>query len=243
MELRREVLDGEYLRDVWLAPGPPEKPNTLCVFLDAELYLNGVQALPVLEALQKTGSIPPTTFVFVSHLDGAARHEDYIWNDRYSAFIERDVVAWAQERVPSTREDGHLIAGLSLSGLAAAHVALRRPDLFSRVLCQSGSFWWLADHPVAFPATRSRFWLSVGDEEAATDVTHPPSGLYQRISQIDGVHQAAHDLEAAGATVKLNVYSGGHATRPWRDELSVALRWLFGTTDNSWAWNAGERHG
>ncbi len=176
----------------------------------------------------ESGAIPRATFVFVSHVDGAARHDDYVCNDRYSEFIEREVVRWARERVPSIQEDGNLIGGLSLSGLAAAHIALRRPDLFSYALCQSGSFWWLADHPIEFPATRSRFWLSVGDEETSTEVAHPPSGIFQRVSQIDGVRQVARRLELAGATVELNVYSGGHAAAPWRAELGPALRWLFG---------------
>lgn len=228
MELQKQTLQGEYVRDVWIFPGPQDNPHPLCLFLDAEHYIRDLQAVPILEELMENGSIPRATFVFVSHVDGASRHDDYVCNDRYSEFIERDVVGWAREQVPNIQEDGNLIGGLSLSGLAAAHIALRRPDLFSYALCQSGSFWWLADHPIEFPAIRSRFWLSVGDEETATEVAHPPSGIFQRVSQIEGVKLAVQLLESAGAKVNLNVYSGGHAAAPWRAELGSALRWLFG---------------
>lgn len=187
-----------------------------------------MQAVQVLEALLESGSIPPATFVFVSHLSGAARHEDYTCNDRYSEFIERNVVQWARAQVPSIQASDNLIAGLSLSGLAAAHIALRRPDLFSYALCQSGSFWWLADHPAEMPETQARFWLSVGDQETATEVSHPPTQLYQRVSQIEGVKSVAQRLEGLGATVAYNVYGGGHAMAPWRAELASALHWLFG---------------
>jgi len=197
------------------------------VFLDGEHYIRDLQAAPILEELQKSGAMPPATCVFVSHVNAAARHEDYVWNNRYADFIANNVVCWANPQVPTIQTENHLICGLSLSGLAAAQIALRHPDVFSHVLCQSGSFWWLADHALDLPATQARFWLSVGDEETATEISHPPSGLHQRISQIEGVKLAAMQLEALGAAVKLNLYPGGHAAAPWKAELSPALRWLF----------------
>jgi len=233
MELHKHLLEGEYVRDVWIAPGPQNESHPLCLFLDAEHYIRDLQAFPIIEELSESGSIPPATFVFVSHVSGAARHEDYACSDRYSKFIEEDVVAWAREQAPGIRANDNLIGGLSLSGLAAAHIALRRPDLFSYVLAQSGSFWWLADNPIEMPTTHSRFWLSVGDEETATEVSHPPTGLFQRVSQIEGVHSMAERLETLGATVNVNVYSGGHAAAPWRAELVPALTWLFDDGSNT----------
>ena len=35
-----------------------------------------------------------------------------------------------------------VIAGLSLSGLAAAYTATRHPAVFRAAICQSPSFWW-----------------------------------------------------------------------------------------------------
>jgi hypothetical protein len=37
---------------------------------------------------------------------------------------------------------------------------------------------------------------------------------------------------ALGATVRLNVFSGGHALAPWRGELEPALEWFIGTPKN-----------
>jgi len=73
---------------------------------------------------------------------------------------------------------------------------------------------------------RPALWLSVGSEETATGVSHPPTGLFQRVSQIEGVKRAADRFEALGATVRYNMYSGGHAAAPWRAELAPALTWL-----------------
>lgn len=42
----------------------------------------------------------------------------------------------------------------------------------------------------ALPGIRSRHWLSVGDEEVAEDVSHPPTGMHQRVSQRDELADA-----------------------------------------------------
>jgi hypothetical protein len=69
----------------------------------------------------------------------------------------------------------------------------------------------------------------VGTEETETEVSHPPTGLLQRVSQIEGVERAARLLRSRGAIVHTNRYVGGHAFPAWRKELSAALRWLLGT--------------
>ena len=38
------------------------------------------------------------------------------------------------------------MAGSSLGGLTAAYVGYKHPEVFTNVLCQSGSFWWAPDH-------------------------------------------------------------------------------------------------
>lgn len=217
--------DGEYTRDVWFISGPEDRPHRLCVFLDGEHYLRDMKVLPVMEELFATEALPAMTCVFVSHVSGEARHYDYTCNDRYSRFIAEDVVAWASGEANLQAKD-HLICGLSLSGLASAYLAFRYPAVFSDALCQSGSFWWLADHDKALAHTTARFWMSVGDQETAAGETHPPTGLHQRVSQIEGVRSAAQCFESLGGTVRVSLYAGGHAVAPWLAELPEAMRWL-----------------
>src|SRR5262245_18068574 len=117
--------------------------------------------------------------LFVSNASHNARHEDYAWNPHYGRFIAEDARAWAAQRGANISEQKNVICGLSLGGLAAAHIAMDHPKVFSRALCQSGSFWWLMDHPAPLRQTRGRFWLSVGSEETERGVSHPPTGLFQ----------------------------------------------------------------
>jgi len=222
---------GQYERTAWLLRGPSDRPHRLCIFLDAEHYLRDMDASPILIDLQARGEIPPVTCVFISHASGAARHEDLTWNDRYTRFIGEDVVQWANQHQPNLRSSDNVICGLSLSGLAGAHVALKYPQTFAYSLCQSASFWWknawLMEQFQALGPTRTRFWLSVGTEETAVGVSHPPSGLRQDMSQIEGVENAARQLKAIGAAVHYHLFTGGHAIAPWKAELPDAFRWLL----------------
>lgn len=217
------IGSSSYARTAWIAPGPATA-HSLCLVLDGEHYLGGMDALPVLD------SLAPRTFLFLSHGGAAARHVDYVGNAEFARFVGEDVVPWARARVPALAGGDHLICGVSLSGLAAAHVAVSYPEIFSRALCQSGSFWFAPDRFAALvrarPPASSRFWLSVGDLETDTDVTHPPTGLFQTISQIEGVERACGVLREAGAEVRLERFHGGHSFPPWRAELAAALQWL-----------------
>jgi enterochelin esterase family protein len=208
----------------------PQTSHALCVFLDGEYYLEKVGALAIIERALASGTLPPMSFVFVPSNGAQSRHEDLVCNDRYARFVAEDLLTWARSRLGSIRAEGNLICGLSLSGLASAHAALMHPGVFSAALSQSGSFWWddrrFARLAANHSGIGSRHWLSVGDEETQEDVSHPPTGMHQRVSQIAGVQSAASALRAGGAEVRHRVYRGGHAFDPWRDELGEALAWL-----------------
>lgn len=229
-ELTIQSTEREYARAAWLLEGPPT-PHTLCLLLDGEYYRDNLEAFSTISALMDRGSIPPLTVLFVSHGSSAARHADYIGDASFARFVADDVVSAAKARVPSLTDDRHLICGVSLSGLAAAHIALLYPDRFPAALCQSGSFWYEPDRFAALarerPPTKTRFWLSVGDEETAVNVTHPPSGIFQDITQIAGVERARAVLTETGADVSYHLFHGGHAFEPWRAELGDALQWLL----------------
>jgi enterochelin esterase family protein len=217
---------GDYTRNLWLIPGPRESVHPLCLFLDAEHYLRDMDCLSIIQQLMASGQIPAMTLAFVSHVSSEDRQRDYLWNERYSEFLAKEVVPWVRERA-NIQENGNLICGLSLSGLAAAHVTFQYPRLFNRALCQSGAFWWLAQQDLELPVNHTRFWLSVGSQETATEVTHPPLDLYQEVSQIEGVEWAADRFQDQGALVQYQQYLGGHEIAPWRVELTPALTWLL----------------
>lgn len=219
-----------YTRLVRLQRGPADQPHRLCLFLDGELYWRDMAVMEILNGLVKSGRIPPVTFAFVGCVSGPARQEDLVCNERYLRFIGCHVMDWLKAEVPILQDSGHLIAGLSLSGLMATYTALKYPGHFTSCLSQSGSHWWnhesINDEIRHHAPVDGRFWLSVGDQENQTNLRHSPT-LYQEISQIEGVEKLAATLTAAGATVHTHRHPGTHSYLPWKQELAEAITWLL----------------
>jgi enterochelin esterase family protein len=216
-------------RKVWTTPAMGDHPTAAVVFLDAELYVERVGAAAVLHDLQRGGAVPPATGVFVSHNGAAARHEDFTCRADYATFVARDVVRWVTERNPSVRDV--VLAGLSLSGLAAAFVSTRFPGTFRATICQSPSFWWddgrFGEELCRTNCAGERFWVCVGDQETDVNVSHPPSGLFQRLTQIEGCEAGRDALRRGGCEVSYRTYAGGHDPRCWREDLILALPWAL----------------
>lgn len=232
MSAQEFTVEGKnFTRKVWFVSGPKDIKHPLCVLLDGEFYMGEVDVLPLLEDLMSRGDIPHMSYAIVSNNGNQSRHDDYTCNDKFSSFIAEDLVSWARNQVSTVNDRGNVICGLSLSGLASAHIALTYPKVFSYSLCQSGSFWFKRNYfsslVAEYAPVESRFWLSVGDKEVDEDVRHPPSNMHQEFSQIAGVQSALKALEESSATVNYHQYSGGHELGPWHDELGDALAWLL----------------
>lgn len=226
-----------YTRKVWLldpAKGSAvdEPARHAALFLDGEFYVQHMHTPELIHTMQGGGELPAVPCLFVSHVDTVARHADLTCNESYAAFIAFDVMGWLRERFPALAEGGHLIAGPSLGGLAAAFITLKHPQVFARCLSQSGSFWWESERLMGMldelPSSRSKFWISVGDHETQAGLTHAPSGLRQDISQITGCEHFAAALERRQHEVRYSVHPGAHETHAWAEELPRALSWLLG---------------
>ena len=228
-----ESASGAFSRKVWILDPPNGEPDHVAIFLDGEFYVNRMSAPSIIHDLQCRGDIPRLACAFVSHVDGAARHRDLTCSSDYAEFVACDLMQWMYRRHPMVPEADHLIGGASLGGLAAAFIALSHPQIFTRCLSQSGSFWWNDEWLTAqlhhMPDSQIRFWSSVGDQETAMGVSHPPSGLRQEVDQIAACARFAEGLKAKQTSVHHRLYCGGHEFGPWQDELSDALWWLFAT--------------
>lgn len=227
-----ECPDTGYSRLVRLQRGPEDQPHRLSLFLDGEHYWRDMSFIPLLDSMRDCGEIPAMTIATVGHVSALDRHLDYAGNEAYLRFIGQRLVPWLVGEVDGLKSGGHLIAGLSLSGLAAVNLAIRFPHLFRSCLSQSGSHWWETEgferEVESLESVEGRFWFSVGDEETEVEVRHPPTGLHQGISQIEGVERAAAVVRDGGGTVRVNQFQGGHSLVAWKDELPAAIAWLIG---------------
>lgn len=238
ISLTQYVIDSDILansRNLWLQPPADESAaETLAVFLDGEFFVGFFDAPAAMARLQREGVLPPTWSVYIAGGDRTRRWPESFCNPDFAHFICDELLPEiASKTGPSTER---LLAGVSLTGLSAAHVALTHPGVFSRVLCLSGSFWWeqaqLASEIAAMPRHETAFRLTVGDQETSTDVEHG-HGLVQELSQIEGVRRMHEALEAHGFPVQYAEYEGGHDAVSWRRELPGDLRALWAMTNKA----------
>lgn len=230
IKLEEHVLSGHgYTRIVRLKRGPATIPHHLCLFLDGEHYWRDMNVLPLLERLVDEGKLKPMTFAFVGHVSAADRVVDYTCNEDYAAFINDDVVPWLSKEVSALNTWRSTVVGLSLSGLMASYLTLHEESSFQNCISQSGSYWWKSGWFAEWAKKQghdyAHFWLSVGDQETETNIDRPHLGLFQKISQIEGVERTATALREIGAEVFVHHFAGGHDLAKWKEELEWALFW------------------
>jgi iron(III)-enterobactin esterase len=225
------ATDGNFSRKAWLLESDVAQPEEMAIFLDGEFYLQGMGTAELVDRLRSEGVIPSLPILFLSHLDLARRHHELTCDESFADFVATDVVAWMRQRYPSLAAGDHLLAGPSLGGLQATFTVLRHPGTYTRCLSHAGSYWWngewLTNHLEEIPDSPSRFWLSVGDRETVSGITHAPTGMRQDVSQRDACERFNTALSHRGHEVHFHLFPGAHDFRCWAAELPAALAWLL----------------
>ncbi|MFT3782988.1 MAG: alpha/beta hydrolase-fold protein [Nibricoccus sp.] len=221
-------------RTLWIL-APEATPTHLAIFLDGEYYRERVEAPAVIEELRGRREIGETLFVFVSMESVDARWKECPCYAPFARFVDEELLPWLELKYPSVRAvKERVMAGLSYTGLAASSVALTTRGRFTKVVAQSGSFWW-NDSWITKRVEESgvplatEFYLSVGDRENQTNIQHKQD-VFQAISQIDGVKNFRDALVKRGANVKYVETDGLHEFSAWRKALPDALRWALPPT-------------
>jgi hypothetical protein len=76
-------------------------------------------------------------------------------------------------------------------------------------------------------------WISVGSRETESGISHPPSGLLQEMSQVAECTMAVTALRAKGYSISYREFEGVHDLECWRDDLALALPWVWRRTTSS----------
>ena len=144
LSFRSAVFANERPIWVYVPPGYEKVASPWFMLLfDAWEYLPINRAPIVLDNLLAAGKIPPMVVAFVDSLDvWTVRTNEMQSNPMFPTFVSDELVPWLASQYrfdvdPARR----IVGGTSLGGLAAAFVAINRPETFGNVLSQSGSFW------------------------------------------------------------------------------------------------------
>jgi enterochelin esterase-like enzyme len=196
----------------------------------------------ILDNLIAASKIPPTIAVLIANPSQESRNEELTPNPKFADFLAKELIPWIHAHYNVTDDPGKtVVAGSSLGGLAAAYAGYKHPEVFTNVLCQSGSFWWAPDHSGAIPdgvvtepgwmakqfiassKLPLKFYIDAGSFEFDSNGTG--GGILETSRNMRDV------LLARGYEVHYQQFVGGHDYLSWRGTFADGLMDLIGTTN------------
>lgn len=188
----------------------------LVVTLAAPAYMNLISLSNILDNAIAEKRIPPVVAAAV-----AGAPADLMCSPEYADFLAREVVPWMQKNYHATNDPKQtVIGGSSLGGLASTFAAVSHPEVFGKVLSQSGSYWWKPDNEVEGEWLTKRvasteklpvdFFIEVGRMEAPED-------------QLAGNRRMRDALVAKGYRVQYQEFNGNHTYLAWRGTFGAGL--------------------
>ncbi|MGC2169765.1 MAG: alpha/beta hydrolase-fold protein [Candidatus Sulfotelmatobacter sp.] len=244
-KIHSDLLKNEHDLSIYLPAGyrANATPYDLVVVFDESAYLTKVPTAVILDNLIAASRIPPTVAVLIANPSQESRNEELTPNPKFADFLAKELIPWIHTHYNVTNDPGKtVVAGSSLGGLAATYAGFKHPEVFTNVLCQSGSFWWAPDHSGAIPEgviTETgwmakqfiassklplKFYLDAGSFEFDSNGTG--GGILETSRDIRDV------LLAKGYEVHYQQFVGGHDYLSWRGTFADGLMDLIGTTNN-----------
>ncbi len=214
----RFVAGGQ--RTVHLYQPPVTVPVPLVLVWDGQDYLDRGQLIGSLENLMAAGLVPPLALAMINHGD-QARFLEYNCSDTTLAYVTQRVLPLARQELRLVETPGAFgVMGASMGGLMSLYTGMRLPQIFGKVLCESGAFGHLlGDMPSvvedlvrALPRRDLRIWMDAGTLE----------WLYE-----PNLHMYAL-LRERGYAVTQSIFNAGHTYTAWRDSYWRGLIHLFG---------------
>lgn len=210
------------------------KPYGLLVVFDESAYLGNVPTPVILDNLLAEQKIPPMVAVLIANPSQESRSKELPPNPDFADFLAKELVPWMRRNYNVTTDPKQVVvAGSSYGGIASTYAALRHPETFGNVLCQSGSFWWSAQKPEPYqepnylakeflksPKLPVKFYMDAGSFEV--DVSGGGGAILEPSRHMRDV------LLAKGYEVHYQEFVGGHDYLSWRGTLADGLIALVG---------------
>jgi enterochelin esterase family protein len=213
------VDDGQ--REVHLYRPPVRERVPLLVVYDGTDFMHRARLVNIVDNLIAEGRIRPIAMALLQN-GGRRRAAEYACSDATLAWIDREILPLAEEQLNllSLRRNpgAYGVLGASFGGLMSIYTGLRMPEVFGRVLCQSGTFEFdgrdfaavdLIRHGQA--RERLKIWMDAGHLDFLLEDN-------RRIQPL---------LKSGGYDVTYRESGGGHNYTSWRDDVWRGLEALF----------------
>jgi enterochelin esterase-like enzyme len=211
--------DGQ--RDVYLYHPPVKETVPLLIVYDGVDYLERAKLNFIVDNLIHEKRIQPIAMAFLQN-GGDRRAAEYACSDATIMWLDNVVLPLARKHLKlldvKTYRGAYGVMGSSFGGLMSVYTGLRMPEIFGKVISQSGVF------------------ESEGRDFAAVDLIRARQSreikLWMDVGQFDWLLQDNRRLQPIlqenGYNVTYREFSGGHNYTCWGNEVGIALEEMFG---------------
>jgi enterochelin esterase family protein len=211
--------DGQ--RDVVLYHPPVKEPVPLLVIYDGPDYLERGKLHIIVDNLIAEKRIRPIAMALLQNGE-AHRGVEYACSDATIAWLDHVILPLARKRLNLMDIKKHPgtygVLGASFGGLMSTYTGLRMPEIFGKVISQSGVFEFEGRDFTAVDLIKHghsraiKIWMDAGRLEWLLEDN-------RRMQPI---------LEENGYDVTYHEFSGGHNYTAWRDDVWRGLEAMFG---------------
>ncbi|MGE5248818.1 MAG: alpha/beta hydrolase [Bacteroidota bacterium] len=224
--MQRLLVDTAYLveegqREVHLYRPPARGRVPLLVVYDGTDYLQRGRLVNIVDNLIAERRIRPIAMAMLQN-GGRRRPVEYACSDATVNWLDSVILPLAEEELSLLdlrRSPGaHGVLGASFGGLMSLYTGLRMPEIFGRVLCQSGVFALGGRDAAAVDLLRyghAKDELDIWMDAGALDFLLDDSRRLQPL------------LRERGYRVSYRESGGGHNYTSWRDHIWRGLEALF----------------
>ena len=208
-------------RDVYFYRPPVKEPVPLLIVYDGADYLERAKLNVIVDNLIHEKRIRPIAMAFLQN-GGDHRGVEYACSDATIMWLDNIILPLARKKLNLLDIAKHAGAygalGASFGGLMSMHTGLRMPEIFGKVISQSGVFesegrdFAAVDLIRAKQSREIKIWMDVGHFDWLLEDN-------RRLQPI---------LRENGYDVAYREFSGGHNYTCWRDEVWIALEKMFG---------------
>lgn len=213
-------LRDDHAREIYFYRPPAKEPVPLLVVYDGQDYLQRARLTTIVDNLIADKRIQPIAMAFLPHA-GRWRSVEYACSDGTLLWLDQVILPLAQKRLNLLDINKHLgaygVLGASLGGTMAMYTGLRMPEIFGKVLSQSGAFTAesLDFAPVELvrhgQARNISIWMDVG-----------------KLDELLEDNRRMHVLlKKEGYQVTYREFTAGHCYTAWRDNIWRGLEAMF----------------
>ncbi len=207
-------------RDVYLYAPSTDEAVPLLIVYDGQDYLYRGKLTTLIDNLVAQKRIRPLALAFLQN-GRSHRNVEYLCSDATLLWLEREVLPLAHEHLQliDTRKDpgAYGVLGASAGGLMSVYTGLRMPEVFGKVICQSGVFgldgrdFAVVDLVRYKHARHIKLWMDVGILDELLEDNRRMVALLKE-KKYDFTYRE---------------FAGGHNYTAWRDNVWRSLEAMF----------------